>query len=268
MCASTRIAQWLGWGVVALLCLDAHAQASWSLGLAPFIQSSKWTEYNLTGARLLTEHGTFHGLALDGAYGHGEWRIRFEGQASKGQRFYDGQDNFGVPVQTHVRVDLAQFLLGVDYRLADQFRIGVDGARRMQRRELMSLPGGPLGYAEHWSTDALALRAGYEWHAHGLWTVTASWALKAKSELVLLLANRDDAVLEPRRQKIAQVALRWDALQGPGWGLALSGQMDWRHADRSDVVPLTRFGALLGSAAQPETTEQLLGVGLLATYKW
>lgn len=258
----------VGWGVMAFFCLDAHAQVNASLGLSPVIQSSQWTERSVAGARLLRERGTLNGLALDATYNHDQWRVRFEAQAAKGQRFYNGQDNFGIPVQTHVRVGLDQQLMGIDYRIGEWFRLGLDGAQRKQRRELMSLPGGPSGYTERWATDALALRLGCEWRSHGLWAVNASWALRAKSALVLQLANRDDAILVPQRQKVAHAAVRWDAWEGPGWGLALSGRFDWRHADRSEAVTLTRFGALLGSAAQPETTEQLFGVGLHATYSW
>jgi NAD(P)-dependent dehydrogenase (short-subunit alcohol dehydrogenase family) len=244
---------------MACICLDAHAHVNCSLGLSPLIQSSQWTERSVAGARLLRERGTLNGLALDGACTHEDWRIRLESQASKGHRFYDGKDSFGVPAQTHVRVDLDQQLLSVDYRVGDRFRVGMDGLRRTQHRQLMSVPGGPSGYAEHWSTDALALRLGYEWRAHGLWAVNASWALRARSALVLLQANRDDAILVPHRQKVAHVAVRWDAWEGPGWGIMKAQQY-------GRIIFTTSSSGLFGNFGQSNYgAAKMALVGLMQT---
>lgn len=257
----------VGWGALLTASINAQAE-SWSLGISSVVLESHWVEHGVSGNQLLQEKGVLNGLALDASGSQDRWAWHIHRQASTGQRYYVGRDSFGSPAETHVRVSLDQRTLGIDYLLVSGIRVGLDGIHRAQRRELMSLPGGPTGYTERWATDALALRLGWVGRGCGIWYVNGSWGLWTRSTLMLTQANRDDATLIPKNQKVAHIGVRWDAWEGAGLRVGLSGQLDWRHSDRSDPVAISQFGALRGTATQPETAEQLLRFGLHLAYAW
>lgn len=90
----------------------------------------------------------------------------------------------------------------------------------------------------------------------------------ARTRMTVESGSMDDAVLHPRRQQVAQLALNWQAPISGRWVWGLNAQWDWRRSLRSDPVAWTRFGSLRGSLSQPETREVLYGLGLQLSHTW
>lgn len=239
-----------------------------TLSLAPVVQSSHWDERGPNGGVLLQEHGTLAGWDLRGQYDRKGWRVGLASSRVSGVRHYDGQTNLGVPVQTDVSVVLQHTQLFAAYRHADGWLLGLDWARRTQRRELRSIPGVASGYTERWVSDEPSLRVGVHGVAAGQWVASMAVSPWARTHMTLESGSMDAAVLRPRRQQVAQLALSWQAPASGQWMWGLNGQLDWRRSLRSDPVAWTRLGTLRGSLTQPETREIGYGVGLGLSHVW
>ncbi len=239
-----------------------------TVSLAPVVQSSHWDERAPDGRVLLQEQGTLAGWDLRGQYGHKGWLWGLASRRASGVRHYDGQTNLGVPVQTDVSVALQHTQLSVAYRHVDGWLLGVDWARRTQRRELHAVPGVASGYTERWVSDEPSLRVGAHWAAAGQWVASMAVSPWARTHMTLESGAMDGAVLHPRRQQVAQLALGWQAPTSGRWVWGLTAQLDWRRTLRSDPVAWTRYGSLRGSLTQPETREVLYGLGVELIRTW
>ncbi|MDE2593142.1 MAG: hypothetical protein KGL57_02800 [Burkholderiales bacterium] len=239
-----------------------------TLSLAPVVQSSHWDERGPHGGVLLQEQGTLAGWGLRGQYDRKGWRVGLSLSKVSGGRHYDGQTNLGVPVQTDVSAALLRTQLFAVYRHADGWLLGLDWAHRTQRRELRSIPGVASGYTERWVSDEPGLRVGAHWVATGQWVASMTASPWSQTHMTIASESMDEAVLRPRRQQVAQLALSWQAPASGQWVWGLNGQLDWRRTLRSDPVAWMRNGSLRGSLTQPETREVLYGLGLEFSRMW
>lgn len=244
------------------------AAGVWIWSLEPVVQSSHWDERGMDGKVLLHEQGTLAGWDLRGQYRCGGWRWGLAVRRMSGPRHYDGQTNLGVPVQTDVSVDLRHTHLSAAYWSADGWLLGLDWSHRVQGRELHSVPGVANGYTERWVSDEPGLRWGAHWVASGQWTASMAVSPWARTRMTIESGTIDTAVLHPRRQQAAQLALSWQAPNSGRWTWGLNGQLDWRRSLRSDPVAWTRLGSLRGALVQPETREVLYGLGLQLSHAW
>lgn len=248
---------------------DAQAITDLTLQVSPLVQSSSWKERGVQGNELLRERGVLFGCGGLGNLRLGTTHVTLSGQFLSGRRHYIGQDSLGAAAQTDVRVALSRYSAAWSHVWPNGMLLGLEGVRRVQRRELLDIPSGPYGYTEQWRTHELHVRLGMEEVTEaGVWSATMAWAPWARTQLQLIQQNRDDAQLSPQRQQVAQLQANWQTRSEAVWRLGVSGQVEWRRSLRSDPVGVTRYGLIKGVATQPETRELWMGLGVHLSHIW
>ncbi|MGE5450539.1 MAG: hypothetical protein ACM3VZ_01680 [Acidobacteriota bacterium] len=258
---------------VAVCALMGPAEAqvrspAFALTLSPVAQSSGWDERDQKGRVLLHENGRLVGWRLSGLSGWRNWQLGLATQSLSGRRLYDGQTNGGLPVQTHVNVDLNEAQLTAHYLSESGWLLGLERGRRHQRRQLLSVPSVAKGYTERWTSEEWRWRAGVRWQGSGQWQASVAVTPWARTRMELDSPAADLTLLYPQKQKAAQLALAWRSPADGGWIWGWHSQLDWRRSARSDSVAWMRAGALWGALAQPETREVLYGVGMEIGRVW
>lgn len=246
---------WIG-GVHA----PVWAQGHWAFSLAPQVQQSQWQETATHGATLLKESGWLYGTEAALAWRDERWTLMAVGARWQGQRRYEGQTQSGQNVETDVAVRMSSW--GVDARFVTEQGVlfGAACRRRRQERQIESVPGVALGYAETWITQQCLLLVGVQRGDAAGVHAALGWAPWARTQLSLTFPTYDPSSVQVPHQSVVRLegGLRGHLANKWEWSVDVSAER--RQTDRSDWVVLRRQGLARGALAQPATREHLLSL--------
>lgn len=231
------------------------------------VQHRELREHAMAGRPPVTESGPMARLQITGRPLGATWR-GFEGHVAlaHGRLEYDGRSQAGAPLSTHTRHTDAE--AGVSWSAWEaqrwgQLRIGADW---LQNRRAIAATPTVAGLVERssWLMPGVTWRSP-EFGAAGLtFGAQARWRASVYQRLDVDYSGVfDESSLDAGRRQEAALAV---SARAPGTPWTWS--FEWRHAwqKASEVSPLYRGGAPVGTVVQPELRVRDLGVYLTRSF--
>lgn len=224
----------------------------------------RWTEFDAAGKRLLREQGSLPRLGVGAGSQCGKFDAAIEFAVQQGDRAYAGVTNFGRTVTTDSAIrqrDLAASLwwTGHSEHWAPGLRLTLGETRRRLRSA-----GAALGYPERHRQAAAAV--GLRWTtapgAGPAWTVQSWLGGHPGGRVRIDLPQADPTTLRSGRslQFDGRMRIAWAMAHGARFHVELTGS--WHDTASGAARALTQDGRLVGTARQPRTRVNYLGVSV------
>ncbi len=235
-------------------------------------QSSRWTEYNASGNKIVEERGTLqtHGVAISTQCNTARWSLTL--QDTHGQRDYRGLSNRGQMLETRSSIRHHRWSLAASIPITSGWSWGIRLHNHRVDRNLESIAQAS-GYAEdfrYWIAET-----GLELHK----PLTSQWAWTAgawvghipSGRMYVDLPNADPVTL--RLGTGYTTEWRTGLSYNPtgtvtGWQWLATWRVRTESISAGADRTLFRGQQLVGSARQPETRQHSSQLALQAQYRF
>ncbi|WP_143131103.1 hypothetical protein [Noviherbaspirillum humi] len=240
------------------------ATPAWSGSVAIAVRDMHFTEHDLAGRRIVSEHGVIPGVTAEACHQAEEFSACLAAEHFASTIGYEGRTQSGAPVNTRTHVAQSRLQLFALRRWTST--VDLAGGIEWQRSDRDIRGSGiALGLNERYA--GLRMLAGLQHHAEFMQArmVTRGLLVLAEPERINIgfpMQLYDSA--EVRSKPAAGVRLGVAMAQQGGVSIGL--EFDWMRVRRSADYPLRHAGNVVGTVAQPEHVQRLLTLALRYAY--
>lgn len=238
-----------------------------TLGSHAGLESSEWSEFSDSGARLVRETGNLRSTGLGAGMRCSDLEFGLDWSRSWGQRHYAGVTNRQKSVETVSDIDTHTLSGDALYWLNSSWAVGLKAQQRTTRRSIRTTPEA-VGYPERFESVTFFSGAKYRKAINDDVVFTAEgWTGKGDSGTVwLYLPNTEPAELALGSSRLAQVGITLAKndvpSDGRGWRWSAGLNYSTIVTKAGPRTALFRAGRVVATANQPKTETKT--VGLLA----
>ncbi len=230
---------------------------------------SKWQEFSTTGSRLVTETGILFTSQLNAHLQCHivQWQLSWT--QSRGNRDYEGITNTRQPAISSTDIHEQATKINALIPLHARWFGGLGVEDRKTDRNIHSI-GQALGYPEHFEQRSVLAGILFKYPLTHAGTLDATlWAGKTyPGQLWINLPEKDTTRLTLGTGRVTEASLTWVSEKTSTSGWSWASTIHWRQSRTSEgpQSTISRNGRLMGSARQPQTDIQSLGI--LASLKY
>jgi hypothetical protein len=241
-----------------------QAYAQWEGAVGVSGRHTTTTEVDNAGSVLVRESGWLPGISMRATYKTGDLSWNAEGLIYNGAIQYHGQTQAGSAVDSTTDTKLTLLRMGGAYDIGNNYSVLAAIEWEKWRRDIIGAQGS-AGLQEKYDSKRLIVGAKKEWNLLGAAAISLDTALVISQPERLRVGFSgilDPASLETKWSQGLRIGASIRPIATPYLELRMG--YDWIRIQRSDDVPVTRNGQLIGTIAQPEHKKQ--AVTLTASY--